>query len=238
MSKKSLLDHFAGEYANDVARILEHEQSKRENQALMKEYLETYLLEEVIPSIEFQFIYRHAPSLVANFSVIQEVLDGDEVFPYHFYYRKEKYELFTHFHSIEINFKNSIDLLDFVREHKVNVQVNAAEKELQNQKNQYEKLKGVLDSIAYDREERELVKTDWDSFEELWADVTQFMQDNPKWKLLPMDNPKYLRAGWTAFFQPENGEEQNKIWTIKLSKLSKEERNKFLSSQLQLDWKT
>lgn len=59
--------------------------------------------------------------------------------------------------------------------------------------------------------------TDWDSFQELWEDVKEFMKKHPDHIILCADDPVHSRYGWVAYIPGGVEEEQEKEWTIPLS---------------------
>lgn len=67
--------------------------------------------------------------------------------------------------------------------------------------------------------------TDWDSFQELWADVTKFMEEHPTHVIIPADDPHTCRYGWVAYIKCTslNEDEQLKSWTIPATIIRKEE---------------
>lgn len=68
--------------------------------------------------------------------------------------------------------------------------------------------------------------TDWDSFQELWDDVTKFMAEHPTHEIIPADDPNKGRYGWVAFIGGIYVEdEQLKEWTIPASIIRKEAAN-------------
>jgi hypothetical protein len=62
--------------------------------------------------------------------------------------------------------------------------------------------------------------TDWDSFQELWEDVTKFMKEHPNHEIITADNPRAERCGWVAYLINYGigplEDEQMKEWTIPL----------------------
>ncbi|MCK9567904.1 hypothetical protein M0R72_03010 [Candidatus Pacearchaeota archaeon] len=69
------------------------------------------------------------------------------------------------------------------------------------------------------------LETDWDSFKELWADVTKFMEEHPTHVIIPADDPNKGRYGWVAFIETMSlniDDEQAKEWTIQVSIIRKE----------------
>jgi hypothetical protein len=56
--------------------------------------------------------------------------------------------------------------------------------------------------------------TDWDSFEELWEDVQEFMKTHPNHIILCADDPIHGRYGWIAYIPGGVEDEQEMEWTI------------------------
>ena len=62
--------------------------------------------------------------------------------------------------------------------------------------------------------------SDWDTLEELWADMKKFAQEHPNHVFLCADHPP--RLGWMAFLEvPPGYNEQAKSWTITLDNVKK-----------------
>lgn len=69
--------------------------------------------------------------------------------------------------------------------------------------------------------------TDWDSFEELWEDVKEFIKTHPDHSIICADDPAHGRYGWVAFV-PGQGEDERE-WTIPCSYITNPDTKKLLT---------